>query len=310
MINALNAVIPIFGLMGIGFLFRRKGLLTQAGVAGVINFAFLVALPALIFRSMAGDQIARDFEPNLLFAYYGAGLVQYALTYVVARWRLGLKADQAGLFAGASMFSNLVLISIPLVSRVFGEAALAPLILIITLHSAIFLTLISLVVSLGQSGEGPKGQLLSTLRKTVLGNPVVVAAIAGLACGLLSIPIPFVIDESLRLAAQASSPLSLFAVGATMADVRLRRGLSAGLILSALKLLAFPALVYVACVWVFPVRPEWLPVVLVVASAPLGANISIMAQRFDTYVEETTSAFILSTLISLVTTTVLISLVT
>ena len=66
----------------------------------------------------------------------------------------------------------------------------------------------------------------------------------------------------------------------------------------SLKLLALPVVVWLCCTWIFPIDPIWAAVATVIAAQPVGANVFILAQQYDTYTARAASAVLISTILS------------
>lgn len=114
-------------------------------------------------------------------------------------------------------------------------------------------------------------------------------------------------DDTLALIGKAAAPVSLFAVGATLATCRIAGDLREALVMTALKLLVLPVVVWASATFVFDLRPEWITVAVVAAAMPAGANVYVFARKYDIYVNRATAVVLLSTVLSVVTLTALIA---
>ena len=130
--SILETVLPIFGLVLCGYLVGRKGWMSEEAIKGLNTFVFYFAIPALLFRSMARGLGPVEF--GIVATYFSAIGITFLLALPAARlvFRTG-RAEQV-LFGMGSVFSNTVLLGIPLIFAVMGDAGGVQLMLIITFH--------------------------------------------------------------------------------------------------------------------------------------------------------------------------------
>ncbi|WP_404380569.1 AEC family transporter [Caenispirillum salinarum] len=307
MTETLGIVLPIFGVMALGWIFARRSLISEAGVSGIVNFVFFLAIPALLFRTLANGAVEGRFDARLIAGFFSAALLHFALGWLVSRFVFRNSAEACGLAAMSGGFGNLVLVGLPLVQRAYGDAGLVPLMLIIMVHSAILFTATTLAIEAGRSGGGSWVRRLGGTLKSVFLNPIVIAALSGLVFGMLGLRLPGVVDETLALVGRGAAPVALFAVGATLATCRIAGDLREALVMTALKLLVLPVLVWVFAALVFELRTEWVTVAVLAGAMPAGANVYVFARKFDIYVNRATAVVLLSTVLSVVTLTALIA---
>lgn len=104
-----------------------------------------------------------------------------------------------------------------------------------------------------------------------------------------------------------AGPCALFAIGLFLASQRLTAGLAEAGWISALKLLVHPALAWVLTQTLFPMDPFWTGSAVILAALPTGALTFVVASQYQTYVERTSSAILVSTVLSVVTLSALLA---
>ena len=125
----LTTVLPVFGLMLTGYVFARTRMIDAAGARGLSVFVFNAAIPALLFRSLAGE--SRGAGLGIVYAYFGGCLIVFALAMLVARLRFRHPLQLQSLVAINATFSNSVQLGIPIVFTAFGPEGVHPLLLAI-----------------------------------------------------------------------------------------------------------------------------------------------------------------------------------
>ena len=297
-------LLPVFLLILIGVAAARTGLLGEAAVKALSDAAFLIFLPALLFGAIARVEFDR-LSPGAALAYYGAGLPLYGAVLAV-QLRRGAAASAAAVQALTAVFANTVMLGIPVVRLAYGETGLALLLTIVAVHALTFLTLSTLVIEAGAVARGRAAAGRSSWRSiaTSLGqvvrasllHPVVLPILAGLAWSAAGAALPAPVDTTLQMLGAAAAPLCLVLLGASLAQFDLRQGIATAVVLTLLKSLAHPLLVWLVGAFVLRVAPLPLAVATVTAALPVGANVYLFAQRYEAQVGEVSAAVTLSTL--------------
>ena len=301
-------VLPLFALIACGYLFARLELIGEAGLRGLTRFVLYLAIPALLFRTMAGGALRGALNLDVLFAYYLATLTIFALGLGVGRFAFRRAAREQPVFALSACFGNVVLMGTPVIYTAFGEAGMVPYLLITTFHSVILLTLATLLLEgAGGAGHGfgvAAGKALGAL----LRNPVVLAILAGIAFGATGWSLPRPVDRFAELLAGAAAPAALVALGGSLAAFRVSGEIGQSLPLVALKTLLQPLLAWVLATQVFALEPLAVAVVTIVAAMPTGATVFVMAREYDSAVPTASTSVLLATGLSVLTLAALLIL--
>jgi hypothetical protein len=299
-------VVPVFGLVACGVAVRALGLLSADGAKALGLFVYAVATPALLFRTMAGLAPPSLDDAGLLVAYFAPCLAVYALAHLAGRG-FGTGADGRAVMAMGATFSNTVLLGIPLTLEAYGPPGLKPLMLIISVHSAILITVTTVLVEAAR-GAGNAGGTVRAAAIAMAKNPMVNSIAAGLALSASGIGLAAPVDVFLRLLGQATVPCSLIALGASLLGYRLAANLPETLVATTAKLMVLPALVYVATKYGAGLDQMTVEVATLCAAMPAGTNVYLLAQRYEVATARTASLVLISTVLSLPTTTGLLAL--
>lgn len=293
---------PVFLLIGLGYLAGRLQWIRDAAVRDLSNLVFLVLIPALLFRTMSAVRVeALDLRPVL--AYFPATLLLLAASIA---WRgVNRRSVVLGL---AGTFSNMVMIGITLVELAYGKAALVTLITLVSVHALILLSAGSIVLEGVVAREaredgGPAPHLWSTLGSVIKGtliHPIPLPIICGLAFAQTGWALPVVIDRPLQLLGSAFGPIALVLVGVSLAATPLTGHWRAALQVVLMKNLLMPLVIGLSA-WAVGIDGLALTVIAVAAALPVGANVFLFAQRYQTAQEVTTASMGLSTVAALFT---------
>ena len=133
----LNVVAPVFLVVGAGFAAVRSGIVGAEPIDHLMKFAITFAIPCLLFRATSTIDLAAAFDWRILVSYYGAALSGFVLTYLVAT-RIFRRRPGEGVAVGfAALFSNLVLLGLPISERAWGADALAPNFALVSVNAPI-----------------------------------------------------------------------------------------------------------------------------------------------------------------------------
>lgn len=307
----VSSLLPVVLLIFIGFIAGKARLIRAEAVRDLSNLVFLVLTQALLFRTMSSVHVERlDFKPvALYFAVAGALFAAMVL--------LRGMNSRAAVLGLASIFSNTVMIGVPLVGLAYGEAGLVLLFTLISLHALILLTLATVVLELlvareaAQAKAGEPRRMLATVglavRNAVV-HPVPLPIIAGLLFAQTGLALPGVVDRPLKLLGDAFGPVALVLVGVTLAQASIGAHLKGALAISAIKTLLHPLLM-AAAGWLFGLRGLPLTVMVVAASLPIGANVFLFSQRYQKAEELVTASVAVSTALALFSVSLVMALI-
>lgn len=291
--------------MLVGYALSRWGRWPKAVSDALTRFTFSVAIPAFLFRLMIDFRSLPPVDARLLIAYFGGSLLMFAVSRVVAARAFGMDGVSQTIFAMGTIFSNNVLLGIPLAKIILGDASLPSVSLVVVFNSLILWTLVTVSVEWARNGDVSLRGFAKTARDVVL-NPVVSSVMLGIAFSFTGLAMPRVATDTLGLMSTAAVPMSLIVLGMGLAEYGIGEGVASSVVLSMLKLLAAPLVVYALA------RALALPAietqaVVMLASLPVGANVYIMARQFDAMQGPVATSLVLTTALAAVTTPLLLA---
>jgi malonate transporter len=208
-VSVSAALAPVAILIGLGFGLRLVGFLTPAGWAAVERLVYFALFPPLLFLELARADLAG--QPVLAFGgTLLATQLLMAAGVAAARPRLGLPgpAYTSVLQCVVRWNSYVALAAAP---ALFGAAG-GPLVAIAIAFMVPAANLIS-VTALARHGGGTRPGITATLR-AILGNPLILACIAGSGVNASGLALPPLVSEPLSILSRATLALGLLAVGA------------------------------------------------------------------------------------------------
>lgn len=304
----LEIILPVFGILALGYLAARSGAFDDSANRGLALFVFAFALPLLLFQAIASAQLPASIPWAFLAAYYGGTLVTMALAMACARWLFGRTLEAQAVIALSAGFSNTSMLGIPLILTAFGTQAALPMFILLAVHGIILLSFVTTLIETGRgSGQGALAMARATLGGLAT-NPIILGLAAGLVANLAGAKIPSVIEAITKPLGGAAVPCALFALGASMSRFHISGRLAEPLMTSAFKTLVHPAIVWLLATQLFDLPALWTAVAVTLAALPSGITGYLFAQRYDVCVETSATSILVSTLASAVTLTGLVIL--
>lgn len=305
LLHVAGLTAPLFLLVLLGYALSRFGWPRTASDA-LTRFVFNVAVPTLLFRLMSDFSRLPRVDGRLLVAFFGGCLLVYVVGRVLGAWLFRMDGVAQSVFAMGGIFSNNVLLGIPLAKVTLGDAALPAVSLVLVFNSLVLWTLVTISVEWAQRRDLSLRGLARTTRGVVT-NPVVASILAGTAFGFLSVPLPGVVDQTLQMVSQAAVPLSLIALGMGLAEFGIRSEWRESAAIAALKMLGQPIAVY-ALAYALALPPLETAAVVLLAALPVGANVYLMSRRFGVLAGAVASSIVLTTALAALTTPVVLTL--
>ena len=297
---------PLFALVLMGYVVMRLSGWTAEVAESLSKFVFVVALPAMMFRLMCGMSKLPPVDARLLIAFFGGCVIVFALGRLVG-WKLfRLDGVSQSVFALGGVFSNNLMLGLPLAKIVLGDAAVPSVAMVLVFNSLTMWTMVTVSVEWARHGSFSVHGFARTAR-SVLTNPLILAIIFGTMIGLTGIQLPEVVDVPLGMVAQIATPLSLIALGMGLVQYGIRGGWQISTAITVMKLIIQPFVVWVlARLLKLPVMET--RVVVLLGSIALGVNVYLVAKQFKALEGAVASSLVLSTVMAAVTTPLVLTL--
>jgi predicted permease len=296
----LDVILPVFLVIGAGYLATWRGYFSDAAVDGLMKFTQGFAIPCLLFGAMARLDLGAELHPNLLISFYAAAITCFVLGLAGARFVFGRTLQDSVSVGFACLFSNSVLLGLPITERAFGPEALAGNFAIVAFHAPVMyligVTVMEIVRGAGQS-------VMTTVRKvasSMFHNALIVGIGLGFLVNLTGFPLPQVVFDGVDLMARAALPAALFGLGGVLVRYRPEGDLKVIAMVCVISLVVHPTLAWTLGSLLDLDRDAFRSLILTAAMAP-GINAYIFANIYGAAKRVAASAVLLSTGFSVLT---------
>ena len=299
LIFSLNATVPVFLMMVLGLVFRKLGWIDDVFASKMNKFVFLVPLPVLVFEDLATVVFSEVWDLKFVLFCFAATLISIGIAAAVSfLWR---DKSIQGEFIQASYRSSAALLGIAFIQNIYGNAGLAPLMIIGSVPLYNVMAVIVLVFFRPERKRLDKELWKSTL-KGIVTNPIIIGIAAGILWSALKIPMPPILEKTVSNVGAVATPLGLMAMGATFdirkAFAKVRPAAAA----AVMKLVGFAA-VFLPLAVMLGFRREELVAILVMLGSATTVSCFVMAKNMGHEGVLTSSVVMLTTLFSAFTLT-------
>ncbi|MEG2000605.1 MAG: AEC family transporter [Evtepia sp.] len=254
---SIQAVIPLFLMMFLGFIVQKKKWLTDLEVNRFNGMVFKVLFPFMVFNSIYQTDLTVSFHPALIvYAILAITAVYLISLFLIPRIEPDDKSR--GAMIQSIYRSNFVLLGLPLVGNLFPGVDLGMTALLIALIVPYYNLLAVITLEVFRGGKPS----LKTILYGIVTNPLIIGSMAGIVASTVSFPA--VINSTISQLAGAATPIALILLGAsfhTDSNPHKRRNLILcivcrllvvpGLCLTVAALLGFRDLAFVTLIAMF-----------------------------------------------------------
>lgn len=290
----LQVVLPVFVVIGFGYVSVWRGWFPVGGIDGVMRFAQNFAIPCLLFQAIAKIDIAESFNPALLASFYTGATICFCLGFAAARMIFNRDTEDSIAIGFCCLFSNTVLLGLPITERAYGPDMLAANYAIIAFHAPYCYLVGITVMQLARARGTGLGGAVRKVLDAIAHNALFIAILLGFAWNIGGLPIPQVVDDGLSLVSRAALPAALFALGGVLIQYRPEGDMTTIVTVCAISLLVHPAVTYVLGSALALPPESFKPAVTTAAMAP-GFNAYIFANMYGRAKRVAASSVLVST---------------
>lgn len=307
--SILTTVLPVFGMIVLGYGFAKAKIFDAAAGRGLSLFVFNLAIPALLFKTVATMGAQQGAPWELWIAFFGGLFITWVTAGLVSRTVPSLDVSGGAAASMAAGFGNLALLGTPLALAHFGQQVAIPLGMILSIHAPILWFTAMLHRALFQTTGGFSiGKTAWELFRHLATNAIVLGLIAGSIWRFTGFGLHPIFGTMLGMLADASVPTALFALGVSLAGYSLKGSWSGMFTLIGLKMVLMPVIVFILVRYVVSIPPLWGQVAVLFAAMPTGANAFLFSQRNNEAVAAVSGAIALGTGLAAVSASVLLYL--
>ena len=305
--TVLSITIPFFSIIFLGTFFRATKVFNEEASKIITKFAFFVTLPPYVFLNIVKSSNTNIFQWDFIIRFEIVTILIITFSFLFSKFVFKYKNREASLFSLNSSYPNYGFLGIPLCILAFGENAAIPISMILFADTIILLTFITFFAS--NSKEEKIYKKLFFILINMIKNPLLVAVLIGFIFVIFNIPIYSLIYKVLNILSVAAPPTLLFALGIMLwnkINIKFVRLIAT---ITIFRLIMHPLLVF--CIFYFfpsSIPSLWINVAILSSCLPVAATAFAMAGYYETFIKETSSSILVTTILSTSSVTIILYL--
>lgn len=296
----IDVILPVFLVIGFGYTAVWKGYFTDSGVDGLMKFTQNFAIPCLLFRAISTLDLERNFDIALLISFYAGALVGFAAAFMGARLLFKRDWEDCVAIGFCGLFSNSVLLGLPITERAFGVSALEANYTIVAFHSpfcyGVGITAMEIARNWGSSPRALAGKVLRAMFR----NALILGITLGFIVNLTGLALPNTLTDALDLMVSAALPAALFGLGGVLYRYRPEGDMRTILYVVSISLILHPAIVW-GLGRAQGLSPDAFRSAIMTAAMAPGINIYVFANMYGRARRVAASAVLIGTGLSIIT---------
>jgi predicted permease len=302
-----DVTLPVFLVIAFGFAAVRLGLFGDHAVDGLMRFTQQFAIPCLLFRAISTLDLGQTFQWPLLIAFYAGATAGFLAGLLGARHLFGRAWPDCVAIGFCCLFSNSLLLGLPITERAYGASALAPNYALIAVHSPYCYALGITAMEIARHAGGGVIATARNILNAMFRNALVIGIALGFVVNLSGIGTPDVVAQALDLMSRAALPAALFGLGGVLVRYRPEGDKLTVLYVCAVALVLHPTVTWALGKGVGLETGPFRSAVLTAAMAP-GVNAYVFANMYGVGKRVAASAVLYATALSIITVSVWLTL--
>ena len=306
----LNSLIPIFAVIGLGIVIRRREFLDEAGTLSFNRFAYYFGLPLFLFHKLSSVAATSGLEN-----WYTITLLLTTVIAMFCGWLVatvgGIKFASRGAFVQASLRGNLAFIGLPLVLFLINDLEISQrdsieaAVLISLAPVIIFFNIASVGLLAIYNRDTESNFSWARVVRNIVSNPILLACLAGLIAQKVAWQVPPAIDRTCKIVGDAAFAMALIGIGSQLATIKIGSQIRLPLGSTVIKCIACPIACWAIATLIGLGGPE-RQVLVILAAMPTAVSSYVLAEQMNSDADLAASSVVVSTAASMLTLTALL----
>lgn len=295
-IFSLNATMPIFLMMVVGYILRTIGFLDEKTTNDLNRLVFRIFLPALLFLDMEKSDLRMIWDTKMVLFCFTVTLLSIFVSFLVSL--INKDKCERGEIIQASFRSGAATLGIAFMTNIYDDATMIALMIVgsVPLYNVASVIILSLTSPENEKMKDKKAILKKTVKETVT-NPIILSIIAGMIWSFYKLPDFVIMTKSIEYLGNMASPLALIALGATFEFGEAEEKKKQILGITLMKLFVF-CIIFLPMAVSFGFKNEKLVAILIMLGSATTSSSFIMAKNLGHKGMITAGAVMITTLFS------------
>ncbi len=296
----IDIILPVFLVIGFGYLAVWKGYFNDASVDGLMKFTQGFAIPCLLFRAISTLDLNQNFDLALLGSFYTGAFAGFLAGMTGARYIFGRGWEDSVAIGFCCLFSNSLLLGLPITERAYGADALEANYAIIAIHSPFCYAVGITAMEIARNRGGSLARLPGKVLNAMFRNALIVGITLGFIVNFTGLTLPGVLTDALDLMIRAALPAALFGLGGVLYRYRPEGDMRTILFVVGVSLILHPVIVWMLA-HANSLGTDGIRSAMLTAAMAPGINAYVFANMYGTARRVAASAVLMGTALSILT---------
>ena len=294
----LDVIIPVFLIIGCGYCTVWTKLFSLDTIDGLMRFTQNFAIPVLLFDAIAKVDLVTVFDLDLFFSFYLGATIGFLLGFFGSYYLFSRPLEDSVVIGFCCLFSNTVMLGLPITERAYGEDALRHNFAIVSIHAPFCYFLGITVMELVRSSEKNLKRNSIVILKAMFSNALVLGIMLGFLVNISEIQLANSIQSSIDMITAVALPAALFGMGGVIYQYRPQGDIGPIIMVCAVSLIIHPTVVWFSGLNFDLSKTQLRSAVITAAMAP-GINTYVFASMYGSAKRVASTGVLVSTTLSI-----------
>ena len=216
----LDVIVPVFVVIGFGYLAVWMGFFSNSNVEGLMKFTQNFAIPCLLFNAIAEIDLQSTFQVDLLAAFYSGAFISFLAGVLGGRYIFAREWEDCVAIWFCCLFSNSLLLGLAITERAYGPEVLATNFVIVALHAPFCYGVGIFAMEIARNRSQMPSIIFKNVATAMFRNALVLGIIAGFVFNFYNLSLPKPMDDAVDMIVLVALPTALFGMGGVLYQYR------------------------------------------------------------------------------------------
>lgn len=241
----LDVIVPVFVVIGFGYLAVWRGFFSNSNVEGLMKFTQNFAIPCLLFNAIAEIDLQSTFQVDLLAAFYSGAFISFLAGVLGGRYIFAREWEDCVAIGFCCLFSNSLLLGLAITERAYGPEVLATNFVIVALHAPFCYGVGIFAMEIARNRSQKPSIIFKNVATAMFRNALVLGIIAGFVFNFYNLTLPKPMDDAVDMIVLVALPTALFGMGGVLYQYRPAGDVGPIIMVVIISLLMHPSLVWI-----------------------------------------------------------------
>ena len=294
----LDVIIPVFLIIGFGYCTVWAKFFSEETIDGLMKFTQNFAIPVLLFDAIAKVELFTIFDLSLFFSFYLGATAGFLIGFLGSRYLFGRPIEDSVAIGFCCLFSNTVMLGLPITERAYGTEVLKYNFAIVSIHAPFCYFIGITAMELAKSKEKSIKENIFGILRAMFSNAIVVGIALGFFINISGLSIVQTIQASIDMISAVALPAALFGMGGILYRYRPEGDAGPIFMICVISLVLHPLIVWLTGLK-FNLNDAQMRSAVITASMAPGINTYVFANMYGVARRVASTGVLLSTTLSI-----------